>query len=338
MDIAVVGFPYAADLEAECFDLLRSWTEAGARVRVLVTAQPTHDLVSKLTGIGCEPLYHLVSQNHARILEATSIRHDIVVGLYSPRFFDVAGHLRTMGCKLVLVGEGVVSEAEKAYYEQWGVCDAYVVKSCQQQAALIAELADFGCVDKIRRLRPAFYDTHSFNILPHVPGDIFTIGKAGCVIDQRYYPTNYWQVISSAETPVRAIVSEWAAELKLAQDKPTWADSIERYSASKLMQQVHCLAQISNRKESWPRFALDAMASGVPVIAQNDGGWKELIRHGENGFICNSPAEVVDCIDLLAYDENFRIRVAVAAREYLLDVAGNKAVIDAWRQLFEELS
>ena len=46
--------------------------------------------------------------------------------------------------------------------------------------------------------------------------------------------------------------------------------------------------------ESFGRVALEAMASGVPVLAVRAGGLPEIIVHGENGFLLDSrePAEI----------------------------------------------
>ncbi|CEG27634.1 N-acetyl-alpha-D-glucosaminyl L-malate synthase BshA [Bacillus sp. B-jedd] len=53
----------------------------------------------------------------------------------------------------------------------------------------------------------------------------------------------------------------------------------ELYSISDLM-------FLLSEKESFGLVALEAMACGVPCIGTNIGGIPEVIRHGENGFIC----------------------------------------------------
>jgi glycosyltransferase involved in cell wall biosynthesis len=42
--------------------------------------------------------------------------------------------------------------------------------------------------------------------------------------------------------------------------------------------------------------AVEAMATGAPVICLKDGALSELVEHGETGFICESPAQMVEVI------------------------------------------
>ncbi|MEM2338609.1 MAG: glycosyltransferase [Nitrososphaerales archaeon] len=45
-------------------------------------------------------------------------------------------------------------------------------------------------------------------------------------------------------------------------------------------------------KEPLGLVSLEAQASGTPVIALNDGGLPETIKHGKTGFVCNSVEEM----------------------------------------------
>jgi UDP-glucose:(heptosyl)LPS alpha-1,3-glucosyltransferase len=68
--------------------------------------------------------------------------------------------------------------------------------------------------------------------------------------------------------------------------------------------------------DPFPNVALEAMASGVPVITSSKCGAAELIRDGENGFVC-------DALDSIALSERMRLladrekaeRIGKAARE-----------------------
>lgn len=63
--------------------------------------------------------------------------------------------------------------------------------------------------------------------------------------------------------------------------------------------------------ESFGNVVLEAMASGLPVVAANSGGPVGIIREGETGFLCAShtASEYVDCIDLLMSNRDMRHRI-----------------------------
>lgn len=341
MKINVIGFPYNCDYEDECLDIIRLWRESDLEVRVIPISPLSPRVLIKLTSLGCDFAFHLIENLPGKILEANDVRRGIVVGLYNPVFFAIATHLRMMGCKLVWAGEPQILNQERAFYKDWGLCEYYVVKSFFHRALLIRELSDFKCdTEQILRIKPPFFsNNHEFNIVPHVPNSMMCIGKAGCVADPKFYPVDSWKILAQSSTPIRAVVAEWSDKLESIVRKPKWVDTMPTYKRDIFYTKVHCLVHVANRQESWLRFALDAMAHGAPVIAQNNSSWKELIRHGENGFLCNSPNEVSESIDMLAQDENLRIEMAIRARESLFgELIDNSMSALGWRKIFKRLA
>jgi len=51
---------------------------------------------------------------------------------------------------------------------------------------------------------------------------------------------------------------------------------------------------ITSRQESMPNVLLEAYAMGVPVVATKVGGIPEVLKHGQNGFLC--PTEDINLI------------------------------------------
>jgi glycosyltransferase involved in cell wall biosynthesis len=49
-----------------------------------------------------------------------------------------------------------------------------------------------------------------------------------------------------------------------------------------------------SRHEALGRVTVEALSKGIPVIGYNDGGTKEIIKHGKNGFLYNSTEELVN--------------------------------------------
>src|SRR5205085_2335166 len=60
---------------------------------------------------------------------------------------------------------------------------------------------------------------------------------------------------------------------------------------------------------------LQYMAAGLPVIANPVGVQAEMVRHGETGFLAETPQEWVEAVRRLAADPESRQRMGRAGRE-----------------------
>src|SRR5260370_29891231 len=70
--------------------------------------------------------------------------------------------------------------------------------------------------------------------------------------------------------------------------------------------------------ESFGLSALEALASGVPVIGTNVGGLPEVVRHGETGFLANvgDIEAMADAgIELLTDQSRWQAASSLAARD-----------------------
>jgi tetratricopeptide (TPR) repeat protein len=73
-----------------------------------------------------------------------------------------------------------------------------------------------------------------------------------------------------------------------------------------------------NRGRSDIKFLEYAVHGVVPVV-QSSPPYLGVVRHGETGFLFNSPGEMVGMLDAVALNFDLRARVAAAARQYVLD-------------------
>jgi UDP-glucose:(heptosyl)LPS alpha-1,3-glucosyltransferase len=68
--------------------------------------------------------------------------------------------------------------------------------------------------------------------------------------------------------------------------------------------------------EAFPLVALEAAASGLPILATPINGIRELVRDGEEGFLIGPrPDEIAERLRLLAADPALRERMRCAARQ-----------------------
>jgi len=86
--------------------------------------------------------------------------------------------------------------------------------------------------------------------------------------------------------------------------------------------------------------AIEALASGVPVVASAVGGLVEFIVDGENGRLCppHDPARLAACIGAVLADPAARARLASRARESVRREYDERRVFGGMRELFERLA
>jgi glycosyltransferase involved in cell wall biosynthesis len=95
---------------------------------------------------------------------------------------------------------------------------------------------------------------------------------------------------------------------------------------------------LPSRLDGRPNAVLEALASGVPVIASNVGGLPTLINDGGNGFLIQ-PGDnqaFADKILLLEQNTALRTRISTAAKKYAREVLDQKFMYQQWEELVEE--
>lgn len=91
------------------------------------------------------------------------------------------------------------------------------------------------------------------------------------------------------------------------------ASLIQYFNQSKM---VVCLSH----NEPFGLVPLEAGACGIPVIAVNEGGYKESIVHGKTGFLIErSPQKLAETIEKLMRSPSLRQHMGKAARQQMID-------------------
>ena len=91
-------------------------------------------------------------------------------------------------------------------------------------------------------------------------------------------------------------------------------------------------------KESFGLAALEAMASGVPVVASNSGGIPEVVKHGVTGFLhpVKDVAAMTESALKLLSDPDLHQRFAQAARERAETAFSEQTVLPLYQKAYDE--
>ncbi|KAI2774508.1 glycosyltransferase family 4 protein [Daldinia loculata] len=109
-------------------------------------------------------------------------------------------------------------------------------------------------------------------------------------------------------------------------------DLMTHYASADIF--LHCSVT-----ETFGLVVLEAMASGVPVIARDEGGPSDIIEHGKTGFLV-PPDDLDDFVRktlLLGRDSRLREQIALAGRAFACDATWDRISNKAAWQMFDTI-
>jgi glycosyltransferase involved in cell wall biosynthesis len=89
------------------------------------------------------------------------------------------------------------------------------------------------------------------------------------------------------------------------------------------------LFALPSSTETLSLVSLESMASGVPVLAMNAGGVRDIVGHDSTGLLANSAEDFEACLGRLLKDSDLRARLGLKGRTY--------AESKTWTHAFEAL-
>lgn len=96
----------------------------------------------------------------------------------------------------------------------------------------------------------------------------------------------------------------------------------------------------SSSSEAFPLTLIEAMASGLPVVATDIAGIPDIVVHGETGFLA-SPSELdklAHYVVQLARDVELRQRMGAAGRQRALAEFDVQVMVERYAQMFREVA
>ena len=91
--------------------------------------------------------------------------------------------------------------------------------------------------------------------------------------------------------------------------------------------------------EGHPKALIEAMSCGMPVIGADSPGICDVIRHGENGWLCGTDADSISqVIQNLLEDPNLAQRLGDNARQFVLQNYALEDIVEKELKIIKEVS
>lgn len=91
--------------------------------------------------------------------------------------------------------------------------------------------------------------------------------------------------------------------------------------------------------EGMSNAMLEALASGLPILATETGGTEELVENGINGFVIKmkNPKDLAEKIELILKNEELRIKMGLASRKKAQEMSWEN-IAKEYHALYEKVS
>lgn len=339
----VFGYPSQyGGADTELWHTIRLWRRFGVEVTMVPTWHANAEQERRLSALG-------VRTQHVRgpeqLKSLPGLPGALVISFCNGEFLKLLDILTQIRCRIIWVNCMTwVFPTEVAHYEKHGPLAAYVFQSNFQREQLAPVYQTHGArTEQFHLIRGAFCcDEFPFAPRTHRRSEPFVIGRIARD-DLDKWSSNLWPIyarVSYGEKLAR--VMAWSERLsEKCGAPPDWAEALpaNAESAQQFLSTLHCLFAINGgARENWPRAGLEAMSSGVPIVAQRQWGWCEMIEHGVTGLLGDDDCELAHYAAMLAHDEELRLRIAIEARHRLESVLASPELLwNGWRALFTSL-
>jgi glycosyltransferase involved in cell wall biosynthesis len=174
-----------------------------------------------------------------------------------------------------------------------------------------------GRLPPLRRqwILPPGIRTADFTAIPRSPE-----GLGRCVTgrissgNRRKFPRALFEILDRAGCP-SVVVGGQRHYGRLADPRRFAFPPVGGREPAAILRDLDIFVYRSDMTETWCRAVTEAMAAGLPVVADRRGGIAEQIEDGVDGFLCDDDDAFVAHIRRLAADPLLRFEVGSRARE-----------------------
>lgn len=168
---------------------------------------------------------------------------------------------------------------------------------------------------------PNYVDTAQFtpgSLPPET--DLVYVGRLS---DEKNLPL-LLEAVRRLKTPTLRIIGSGSLLENLQRDFGTldgrviWQGAVSNEKLPEFLNRARVFV-LPSRYEQLPKALLEAMACGLPVLGTSVPGIRDVIRHGESGWLCEPAVESLsEALQTLLADDGLRQRLGTAARQAIL--------------------
>ena len=180
-------------------------------------------------------------------------------------------------------------------------------------------LASYARQAEAKRLEliPTAIDLDRYQIKQHSDNAIFTIGWIGSPFTSKYL-SQIQPALSSLCNDKKTQLSVIGSHIVTAKDIPTrlrmWSEETEVQDIQEFDVGVMPLPDKPWERGKCGYKLIQYMACCLPVVASAVGVNKEIVDHGNNGYLAATTEEWIKAITMLRNDRELRIRMGIAGR------------------------
>jgi glycosyltransferase involved in cell wall biosynthesis len=328
--VGIVGFPgLYGGAGVELDSQMTLWAQMGLELHIVPAWNPQQEPLLEKTKARAT-IHDAVDYKPLKDMPVISFCNDVFLRDIT-EIKEVAKQTIFVNCMTWLF------DAEKKAHEE-GLIDLFLYQSNRTAQMVVPKLEEIN--NSIRwKVFSSWFDAEPFPYHANRMRDKFRFGRVSREDGDKYSEDQLW-IYESMVSPVPKsgimLGFDHRSEKKIG-TPPSW---IRAYPACGITQQefyAHSAAIIQkcDTTENWPRVGMEAMASGSVLVVDKRGGWEEMVKHGETGWLCEDQRDFVYYASRLAYEHEERDQMALNARDHLQDLVGQEAATESWKEVFE---
>ena len=232
-------------------------------------------------------------------------------------------------CKFAQVTMVYNQHAPDLFYRCMHALTAALTRKVSIQYASSALAREIGLPGDIRP--PAFDAKRFFQeaLLPtEASGRPFTVGRASRDVAYKHHVDDplLYRALLEADCQIELLGATCIASKLPASPHLNISGEVPQRAIPAFLDRLDCfLYRTSPRKpEGFGLCIIEAMAAGVPVVAGKHGGYSDIIRSGENGFLFESNEEATKSVLALKQNPDMRKQIGASAKQTIRRLFNNQ--------------